>query len=208
MSRSPLEDRECRTISVAIEEELLTPKLCYKHYVSNSPLRLVDRRGLVQCLPSFVGAPACNYPGTDGGAGDGGMFGYPDLSSADNCSCGYTIFDAIRGAPGTYVQFGMHGQLGFGFSSDLWSTTQNFLDANPYLAGSSALQVVVENFGVDQVTSGLVPEYVAVIQERARTVGAMPGPFAQDLAVQYDEDISSGMGPRVHHLVHSDTKSA
>ena len=42
---------------------------------------------------------------------------------------GYTIFDALSGQAGTYLYTNMYGQTGFGFSENLWSVTNNIIDA-------------------------------------------------------------------------------
>ncbi|HLZ50161.1 MAG TPA: hypothetical protein VKP61_05405 [Candidatus Acidoferrum sp.] len=46
-----------------------------------------------------------------------------------------------------------------------------------------------------QVTSGLVPEYFALIQERSQIAAEMPDRFAQDMAVEQDDLIAAGMDP-------------
>jgi len=73
--------------------------------------------------------------------------------------------------------------------------TQNFLDQNPYLHGTPGLQVIVRDFGAQQVTSGLVPEYLSLAQERSQVLGAMPKRFADDMAVAQDNLVQAGLDP-------------
>jgi RHS repeat-associated protein len=102
-------------------------------YVTNNPLKYTDpsgKRGCTSWLDAkdiFIG---------DCGGGGWSAAGY----FFSNLTFGNDIFDALGGAPGTFLTLNMHGQQGFGFSEDLWSMTQNFLDHNPYLRGSSALK--------------------------------------------------------------------
>lgn len=151
-------------------------------YVRNAPLQLIDRLGLVS--GPILGGLGANC------VEDG--FAVPCFMES---TAGTTIFDAIHGVPGTYLTLDIYGNVGYGFSSQLWSMTENFVDANPYLAGSPALAVYNENFGIDQIISGLVPQYFALMQERAQTTAAMPSKFADDMAFQVDENISAGMDP-------------
>jgi len=52
---------------------------------------------------------------------------------------------------------------------------------------------VVKSFGAYQTVSGLVPESLALARERTRILAEMPKRFADDMAVQEDEDIAAGM---------------
>ena len=97
----------------------------------------------------------------------------------DDCVIGgYDIFDAIMGEPGTYLTVNIYGQIGFGFSEDLWVQAENFLtESNANLQSVSAslaagsgdklqwdpnppLTVFVEDFGIYAITSGLLSEYL------------------------------------------------
>jgi hypothetical protein len=42
---------------------------------------------------------------------------------------GNNIFDAIQGAPGTFLYLDSHGNLGFGFSSVRWAATLDLIDS-------------------------------------------------------------------------------
>ena len=143
-------------------------------YVANNPLRFVDRTGLYLLAAVF-------QSWTSFGGGGGGII------------LGNDIFDAIAGAPGTYLSLNMYGQMSFGFSERLWSATQNFLDQNPSLRGSAGLQVLAQDLGAQQVTSGLVPEYLSLAQERSQVLTAMPQRFADDMAVAQDNLVQAGV---------------
>jgi RHS repeat-associated protein len=108
---------------------------------------------------------------------------------------GNDIFDAIAGAPGTYLHSDIYGNMTFGFSLDLYFETQNFLDQNQYLRGSPGLQIFVQDLGTEQVTSGLVPEYISLMQERSQVLAEMPKRFADDMAAEQNELIAAGMDP-------------
>jgi len=43
---------------------------------------------------------------------------------------GNDIFDAISGAPGTYLTYDTYGHIGFGFSPELWTATLNMIDSS------------------------------------------------------------------------------
>jgi len=90
--------------------------------------------------------------------------------------------------------------MSFGFSYSLWSLTQNFLEANPVLRGSSGLQVVVLNLGLSQTVSGMVPEYVALLNEQSQVLASMPQRFAQDMAAMQGDLTSAGMAPGLAEL--------
>jgi len=97
-------------------------------YVMNNPTSLTDPLGLGQCPgASAVGAPppgqtifiACN----------------PELAAQSNVMgtlgsviYGFDIFDALEAAAGTYLTVDMFGNIGFGFSTELFSQYWNQLD--------------------------------------------------------------------------------
>jgi hypothetical protein len=57
-----------------------------------------------------------------GGYG-GGFSWYPDdqafFAEMETGASGYGIFDAIAGAPGTFISYNVYGRVSFGFSYDL-----------------------------------------------------------------------------------------
>jgi RHS repeat-associated protein len=108
---------------------------------------------------------------------------------------GNDIFDALAGSPGTYLYLDIYGNMTFGFSLDLYFQTQNFLDQNQFLRGSPGLQVFVQDLGTEQLTSGLVPEYLALQQEKLTTLGQMPTQFASDLNREMQDLSQKGLSP-------------
>ena len=96
----------------------------------------------------------------------------------DGIIAGNNIFDAVSGAPGTFLTLNMHGQQGFGFSEDLWSRTLSVIDAlrgivenpgtrpsspditDPGQYPTSGFQVYFQNVGPYTTASGVLPDYV------------------------------------------------
>lgn len=134
---------------------------------STNPNSYIDPSGL---KPVVYQCPDINGCWTVSGAGGGGG------------SAGNDEFDAIEGMPGTYLTLDMYGNLGFGFSQQLWVIDENFLDqvnasievqaANLSAAdpGSTLewnptppLTVLVQDFGAETVISGLVPDYLQLL---------------------------------------------
>jgi len=183
-------------------------------YVLNNPTTLTDPLGLDPCdrNPNSI---ACNngshfqdvvsHPIS---CGPGAGWCMPPVGG----NFGNDIFDAISGAPGTYLTYGTHGNLGFGFSDELWSETWNLIDSeraafarsdlDAGLVPTSGYQVVYRDYGVFVRASGLVPDYESLAQER-RQLAAMAGngwlafyqkglgaPSAYDLFNQGLQDIS------------------
>jgi RHS repeat-associated protein len=136
-------------------------------YVTNNPLALVDPLGLKPYLYQ------CGSDGTGCGGNGGGGYG--------GIVWGNDIFDAIAGAPGTYVSADMYGNLSFGFSVPLYSLTFNEIDAirqsveNPNStvpphditdAGPypfSGFQVYTKDWGTYTETSGIIPDYLQAL---------------------------------------------
>jgi len=171
-------------------------------YVRNSPLALTDPTGL---------NPACFLANCSDGSGGG--FGCSEDGIAVNCGMvetnGYTIFDAIRGEPGSYLSFDAYGNVGFGFSLQLWTATWAVIDSlrdaalNPpsmlyggripvpdpdhpdpndpdhyidiggvviqgtpgaYTVPTDGWTVVVQSYGIDTTTSGIIPDMLAAAE--------------------------------------------
>jgi RHS repeat-associated protein len=81
---------------------------------------------------------------------------------------GNDIFDAIAGAPGTYLAVDTRGNLGFGFSEELWSQTWGFIDtareqgfANVATSGYGVYQLWV---GAQSAAFGSMADAVAASQ--------------------------------------------
>jgi YD repeat-containing protein len=130
-------------------------------YATN-PNSMVDPTGLGLCrLP-------CDFSWPSGGGGS-----IQDLSGF--VEGGYDIFDAIDGEPGTYLSTNFYGQLGFGFSEELWSATENFIDVS--IAGASegvvfapptgAFGVTVQDLGTETVVQGIIPDILAAQEAQA-----------------------------------------
>jgi hypothetical protein len=88
---------------------------------------------------------------------------------------GNNIFDAVRGAPGTYLTLDYRGHLGFGFDESLWSVTHNFIDnakaktpPGVLFDPGAAFQVIVQDFGASDTVEGLIPDLIAAQTEEAR----------------------------------------
>jgi RHS repeat-associated protein len=82
---------------------------------------------------------------------------------------GFDIFDAIAGAPGTYLTQNISGQFGFGWSEDLWAGTLNLIDSYRDRVSeqgislpaypTSGFQTIVQNVGDDVQYIGVLAEY-------------------------------------------------
>ncbi len=102
-------------------------------YVNNSPMGAVDALGLA-CIMAMDGGDGRPYGrGCGGGGGfwgrfaameDAGMFdggvGYGPGGDNGTAVMGNDLFDALAGAPGTYMTKNMYGGIGWGFSIDKW----------------------------------------------------------------------------------------
>lgn len=131
-----------------------------------NPNSFVDPSGLCGGL-SKIGSEQRNF------CGGGGNPYAQDFSQVDEY--GNNIFDAIEGAPGTYLTINEQGQLGFGFSEDLWSNTLNIIDS--YRSGVSengidlppyplsGFQTTVVSLGTDVQFFGLIPEYSQILAQ-------------------------------------------
>jgi RHS repeat-associated protein len=113
-------------------------------YVRNAPLTLTDPTGL---------GPSCFVANCS----DGGGFGCSEDGIAVNCGMvgtnGNTIFDAVRGAPGTYLSFDMYGNLTFGFSYDAYAA---ILANDPFASNSSrGWTYIINSFGASGTTAML-----------------------------------------------------
>ena len=119
-------------------------------YVLNNPTNLIDPLGLGDPPPKrMVCDPwdtECKHPHPPGCTTMGCVWQYyrnticfigghmgpcPVNQSYFNIGTtnqGYDIFDAMMGAPGTYLTLDIYGNVGFGFSDKLWSQTWGFID--------------------------------------------------------------------------------
>ena len=123
--------------------------------------------------------------------------------SDDNMFEGNNMFDAINGAPGTYISFDMYGNMSFGFSIPLWSATNNFIDnAGQYLAAygpsgpssdawdatgigflNNGYIVYVRDTGTEVLESGLIPDIIQYQVQATQLFLALPPEMQHDLAV-------------------------
>ena len=121
--------------------------------------------------PYPIYPPPESLNGADGGSGVG-----------PNAIMGNDEFDAIMGAPGTYLYTNMFGQTTFGFSEPLWSATQNFIDAfaagittpDPvfgagntlttqyFLSNTGGWQTYIQNSGTDISQSGTLSDILSL----------------------------------------------
>jgi RHS repeat-associated protein len=140
-------------------------------YARNTPLSVIDPTGLNLRNPfTNYGGGYCDSICQETGGGGGAGYG------TGIETFGYDIFDAIGGAPGTYVSYNIYGQMSFGFSFDLYQTTQSYIDANnqsfdslskdgtlgtlAYLT-NSGFHVTVQDLGADTIVTGLIPDLLA-----------------------------------------------
>jgi RHS repeat-associated protein len=149
-------------------------------YVLNNPTTLTDPTGLRAPWP--LSAPACpdwwscHGLGASGGGGGGAIWGND-------------IFDAISGAPGAYLTQDMYGNMGFGFSIDLWRQTNSVIDVgrqisvaegyDPAQIPTTGYTVVERDLGTPDINtqyaaSGLVPDIQRVEEERRWLVAQLP----------------------------------
>jgi len=94
-------------------------------YIENNPLNGVDPLGLCEETRGFTG---CHHlPHLPQGGGGDDDFGTATVNL--DCTCGNDIFDAIAGAPGTYLFYDQRGNLSWGFSIEQWQKTMAVIDA-------------------------------------------------------------------------------
>jgi RHS repeat-associated protein len=145
-------------------------------YVTDDPINSIDPTGKTRFLayPNSFCDPFFACAGYGSGSYDSGTVLW-----------GNDIFDAIAGAPGTYITEDMYGNIGFGFSVPMWSATLNVVDAirsgviNPTAGGIphditdpgsypwTGFQVFVHNNGTDTTMSGIIPDYAQKLGELA-----------------------------------------
>ncbi|HWF93172.1 MAG TPA: hypothetical protein VN684_12860, partial [Terriglobales bacterium] len=130
-----------------------------------------------------------------GGGGGGGGGGF---------ILGNDIFDAISGAPGTFLSISPFGTLSFGWDYTLWSITMNKIDTinstvaaaqqnaqtegdqNPYpnanVPTTYGWGVVVQDFGTSTVATGVIPDMLAAADYSQWLVSAMgPNPSLETI---------------------------
>jgi RHS repeat-associated protein len=161
-------------------------------YAKNDPVNLSDPTGMWP-KPLYV----CSG-GNDAYAQNGCIpWGYyQGAGGAGNLIMGNDIFDAIAGAPGTYLSVDMYGNLTFGFSLSLYSLTLNEIDAirqgvedpnstdPPHQitdAGEypwDGFQVYTKDWGTYTDASGVIPDYVQSLATLASVAGPAQPYFA------------------------------
>lgn len=134
---------------------------------------------------------------------------------------GYSFLDAVIGAPGTYLAVDQRGNMGFGFSLDLYNETENLIDAERRGAAGSSLRdfsipatgytVFYTGIGLPTGTqvSGLIPDRDALAAERNELVAMMPegarGLYYRDLATYGPEvALSRALGEFVRYIPNFD----
>ena len=145
-------------------------------YVANTPTSFKDPLGLtryyLQCPPPGHGGRCVSASGG---------------SDCADLTCQYAgndIFDAIAGAPGTYISYNMYGQLSFGFSIDLWMATENFIDAantrttfwKTGPVATTGYEVIAHDYGANSTTSGFIPELLSATAQGSSDAGPPPRP--------------------------------
>jgi RHS repeat-associated protein len=162
--------------------DVTTPQSWNRYaYVMNAPLTQVDPLGLCGASRGF--GPGCGpLPHTRFGGGDDFGTGYVNLDSFG----GVDIFDAIAGAPGTYLSYDQRGNLSWGSSISLLQVTYAIIDSQrnatkepgsggPDWGGhqntdpgdypTGGFQTTFVNDGVFTRSSGVIPDFLnALVQ--------------------------------------------
>ena len=169
-------------------------------YVMNNPLGLIDLLG-EECYAFIQDNSTC----ISGGGGGGGLALEFGGSEGGVDAYGNDIFDALAGAPGTYVTV-QNGQLGFGTSEELMFETYNIVDAkrkevqdnlpsptdpdcqkdpaNCQL-GPYPFSGFYAELGPDGQLTGLIPDYIAT-QEEYQAAHEVFFPWGMDTAAAKD----------------------
>jgi RHS repeat-associated protein len=176
-------------------------------YALNNPMTLTDPTGLSAAW--HLSAPGCSSWEPCYGSG-----GIPGGGGSGSAMFGYDIFDAISGAPGTYLSYDMYGNMSFGFSVDLWRQTWNLIDAernavagldvsvwkdyhywlglDPFDVPTTGYVVVQRDVGTADINAqfsatGLIPT-IWNLQQQLVQLGAM---VPKDLQLQYSRTMGS-----------------
>jgi hypothetical protein len=103
------------------------------------------------------------------------------------------------GPPATYITLDIYGNLGFGFSFDLYSITKNIVDVeyrkfpNKGLTyPTSGFQVFVTNYGVYSTVSGIVPDLLAAGTTLRLGLSLFPSKYME----VYNRAVAIGIQPR------------
>ena len=148
-------------------------------YVLNNPIKYVDNIGMMPKIYACASGDPIQMPGCGFGLGAGA----PEGGGAGGLIMGNDIFDAITGTPGTYLSLNMYGQMSFGFSEQLWAETWNFIDQATLTLGNLSIsstpsttgyQVLIQNFGTGDQTSGFIPDLISAMQEGLQAAGPAP----------------------------------
>jgi hypothetical protein len=159
-------------------------------------------------------AKSAHLCATSCGGGNGGGFwpgGSVDAWAAqvETTISGYSLYDAMRGEPGSYLTDDMYGNLGFGFSVNLWEETWKIIDSErtqtftmsddllgthsakgalSFENGAPDTWVLVENLGFDTVVSGPVPDFLSALSDFSRANTNLGETFWLDFKVRYSLD--------------------
>jgi RHS repeat-associated protein len=148
------------------------------HYAFNRPNSTVDPTGMHEFNDAVTPNGGC-------------MVCIPIYVNYGQTIMGNTFFDALAGAPGTYLYTNQYNQTSFGFSEDKWVQAENFMDqgkanlqaqaANLASGAGKRLQwdpnpiltVYVRDFGVSSITSGLIPDYLQLLSDKQQIMSQM-----------------------------------
>lgn len=124
------------------------------------------------------------------------------LDQMESAASGYDVFDAIAGAPGTYVSYDTHGQMSYGFSRDLYLQTMSLIDyarAYPFsggvpqsVNGSTGYNVTVLDLGTDVVTSGPLPDLIKAFSDMRYVFSDMPTLYQE----MYNTEVRIGVSQK------------
>jgi len=216
-------------------------------YVANRPMTNVDPLGMYYCDFSSIESTSQNGGGDnqsdcEGNGGtwvpepgdpdyvdpNGGGFGLGESQvSYDDMSIlmGYDIFDAIAGAPGTFLSIDSRGNMGFGFSPELYTATENVIDAAregyrngvngdigvpsagvqaPYttslgiIDSNVGFQAIARDYGTSTVVSGLIPDMLNAVDEEQALFSKMSS-SAQDEMNTFGIDVFIDRMSRPNH---------
>jgi RHS repeat-associated protein len=139
-------------------------------YVEDQPINQVDPSGKGRC---FI--PRYWKEFSMGDCGGGGSPSEGDILSF--FTAGTDIFDALRGVPGTYISYDIHGNMSSGFSPDLYK----FIGG---IAGVDGLSVdgwtyTIQDLGADKIASGFLADTIAHMEEAAWLNANYPGSVDQ-----------------------------
>jgi hypothetical protein len=94
---------------------------------------------------------------------------------------GNDIFDAIAGAPGTYLSIGMNGELNWGFSLNLYTSVASIGSTGALPLNLTGYTYLIQNLGAYSVASGFLADYLSAEQENAQLTAQLPAGASNDI---------------------------